>query len=156
MIFPYNQNNDNKNEKDKVLDELIRDFGFDKDNLDKAIEESPDLDLNDIISNLMDSNNNKNEVQEQPKEQFNSINMGMGNIFINNLHLNEELFPVIPQNSFYNENLMNLNMIPLGLNSNQGMNLMNQNSDNNINLNSKEKKEKNKKRKKDKKDKKRN
>ena len=152
MIFPYNQNNDNKNEKDKVLDELIRDFGFDKDNLDKAIEESPDLDLNDIISNLMDSNNNKNETQEQPKEQFNSINMGMGTIFMNNLHLNEGLFPVIPQNSFYNENLMNLNMIPLGLNSNQGMNLMNQNSDNNINLNSKEKKEKNKKRKKDKKD----
>ena len=91
MVFSSNKKS-NKNEKEKLLDELTRDFGFDKENVDKIMKESPYLDLNDIISNLI--NDDKNE-DDHPNEQ------DQGNI---NLAMNEKwefgsgpsLFPAVP------------------------------------------------------------
>ena len=48
------KNDKNKNEKEKLLNELVDDFGFDKENIDKIIRESPNMDLNEIVTHLIE------------------------------------------------------------------------------------------------------
>ena len=49
------KNDKNKNEKEELVDELINDFGFEKESIEKVIKDSPDMDLNDLINNLLES-----------------------------------------------------------------------------------------------------
>ena len=162
MVFSSNKKS-NKNEKEKLLDELTRDFGFDKENVDKIMKESPYLDLNDIISNLI--NDDKNE-DDHPNEQ------DQGNI---NLAMNEKwefgsgpsLFPAVPSPFLPPVNIFNPQFSGYGnsfgnqqfnLNTNQNMNIMIEGNNNNINfvLNKGNKEKKGKKGKKEKKEKEEN
>ena len=159
MVFSSNKKSNNKNEKEKLLDELTRDFGFDKENVDKIMKESPYLDLNDIISNLI--NDDKNE-DDHPNEQ------DQGNI---NLAMNEKwefgsgpsLFPAVPSPFLSQSYIFNPQFSGYGnsfgnqqfnLNTNQNMNIMIEGNNNNYNfgLNKGNKEKKGKKEKKEKKE----
>ena len=135
MIFTYDKDINNKNEKEKILNELIKDFGFDKDNINKVMEETPELDLNDIISNLLDDNNDNN-TYEEPKQNGtnNQINFGL----FNNLNSNQNSNSIFGSNNnqsniFGNNNNLFVN-VPLFSNQNQNINSMNNNQNNNINI----------------------
>ena len=77
MVFPSEKNNKNKNEKEELLEELITDFGFDKESIDKIMKDSPDLDLNDIITNLL-INDKKEEIIEDEQKDIDT-NTGLFN-----------------------------------------------------------------------------
>ena len=137
--------NEGKNEKEKLLDELTKDFGFDKESVENAMNENPDLDLNDIISSLLKNDNKEDEQNDIniPNNDINMINEAQNNINLINYFgmRNESLFgnpsnilTFDPTFRIGNENqILNNNIIDIGHNNN-----------------AKDKKKKNKKNKKDK------
>ena len=145
MVFTDNSNK-NKNEKEIILDELSNDFGFDKENINEIMKESPDLDLNNLISNLI-YNNKKEEKNKQKENNEENININnnintdlnfQGGLF--GPHTNIPIFPLMYGNdrinTIFNEQRNILN--------NQ-FNLNNENDNNNIIIETKEKKKKKKK-----------
>ena len=166
MVFKSDKNNKSKNEKEELLDELIKDFGFDKETVDKLMKDSPDLDLNDIINNLLVNDKKEENVQQDINTDEINTNIGMNNIQTTNLFMptftlfgnnnaqmnnnnnfsglfGNSIFTNIPINSrFYNPN------------QNTGINLPNEIRNpifmnNNNNNNEQNKKKKNKKSKKE-------
>ena len=165
MVFKSDKNNKSKNEKEELLDELIKDFGFDKETVDKLMKDSPDLDLNDIITNLLVNDKKEENVQQDINTDEINTNIGMNNIQTTNLFMptftlfgnnnaqmnnnnnfsglfGNSIFTNIPINSrFYNPN------------QNTGINLPNEIRNpifmNNNNNNEQNKKKKNKKSKKE-------
>ena len=71
------QNDKNKNEKEKILDELTTDFGFEKENIEEIIKNSPDMDLNDIITKLLETT--------KPEENKPNIEIGVNSSGWNNI-----------------------------------------------------------------------
>ena len=61
------KNDNKKNDKEKLIDELINDFGFDEENVEKIIKESPDMDLNDLINSLLEMSKPDDN---KPKDEF--------------------------------------------------------------------------------------
>ena len=62
------KNDKYKNEKEKLLDELIKDFGFEKENIEKIMKDSPDMDLNELINNLLEVSKPDESKQKQEME----------------------------------------------------------------------------------------
>ena len=139
-----------KNEKEKLLNELINDFGFDKENLDIIIKESPDMDLNDIISHLIEMSkpdDNRQNIEMAMVQQGNSIQrepmMNLPTIpppiimdIDTGINLEDYEFHYMHQNELNNlhalDNLMRLRQID---NNNYFMNMnTNNNFDNNIGI----------------------
>ena len=160
MIFTCNKDNNNKNEKDKIIDELIKDFGFDKGDLENAMKDNPDSDINEIITNLLDNNtNNDNQYEDIQQTEAKNIN-SQNELLANIINTRQNLFsmPFGEQDNTINTNSLFGNPglfrnIPSPFLPNQGINLMNEQNEINI-MPSEKKEKKGKKGKKDKKNKK--
>ena len=161
MVFNDVNNNKYKNDKEIILDELSNDFGFDKENINELMKESPDIDLNNLISNLIYNNRKEELPKNKPKENneenininnINNLNTGLnfqGSIFVE--RVSNPIFPLMYSNNRINpvfNNQTNLLNNQTNLLNNQ-INLNNENKD--IIIENKEKKKK--KKKKEKKDK---
>ena len=104
MIFSCDKTEKkSKNEKEEILDELIKDFGFDKESVDKIMKENPDLDLNDIINNLLIDDKNEEIIQDEQNELNNEMNINTGV----NMNQNFEFINSNNANSLFGTNMNN-------------------------------------------------
>ena len=104
MIFSCDKTEKkSKNEKEEILDELIKDFGFDRESVDKIMKENPDLDLNDIINNLLIDDKNEEIIQDEQNELNNEMNINTGV----NMNQNFEFINSNNANSLFGTNMNN-------------------------------------------------
>ena len=124
MLF---KNDKNKNEKEKLIDELINDYGFNKENIETILKEFPAMDFNEIINKLLEMNKPQETKTQfeidfiQKQQQIQNNNQMISNlmsrnmIMLNNNDNNIVMDPIIfngPINSFMPSafDMMNVNM----------------------------------------------